>query len=581
MAKIDKNTAAKFTERKLHVEQLRFSNDHNARSGDDPKAWTEGDEDDHAAGGSPMPVLMATIEAVGGLILPLIVVDLKKKDGQGRSLFSVAAGKRRTTALLSLWKAKRLADPMVVCREVEQFDPMMISLIENVARQPMHPADECIAFAKLVDKGQGVEGVAAAFAVDVKHVRRCLALAMLHPELMAAFRARKFGMDVAKAFTCEPDQARQLAAWKKLPAYQKANPHYIRQALTAQDLRAADRMAKFVGVEVYTAAGGELREDVFATDERDNTILVDPGLVESLAAAKLEDKAVALVEQGWSWGEVVQEAHSYEVDRVAAARGLQRVDARGADRTKAGYFVHCDQSGSMQINGPYMPKKEARAHERKKGGAAASEGVAVEAKVPDSLMNSLTAHKSAALQVALLKTPRVALALLAANVVSDFYDRQHLNVRFENQGHRIASLARGYEDTKPSAALAEADASWESRIPEGTEPFAWFLDQPEAVALEAIVWGTARCFSIINGRDGTPEGVGALQQALAFNLADHFKPTVDTYLGQVPMAKIVSDVTEALGAQVAATLAGMKKGVMAVAAEAKLAEAPWVPEAIR
>lgn len=574
------DTKVKFTERKLHIEQLRFSDEHNARTGGEPKAWADGDEDDNLAGGLPMPVLMATIEAVG-LILPLIVVDMKKKDSKGRSLYSVAAGKRRTTALLSLWKGKRLADPMIVCREVEQVDPMLISLIENIARQPMHPADECTAFAKLVDKGQGVESVAAAFAVDVKHVRQRLALAKLHPELLALFRERKFGMDVAKALTGEPDQARQLAAWKKLPAYQKGNPHHIRQALTGEDLRSGDRMARFVGIEEYKTAGGETREDVFATDERENIIWADPGLVETLAAAKLEDKAAALVAQGWAWGEVVENAHSYDVDRVAESRGFQRVDMRGADRTKAGYFVYCDQSGSMQINGPYMPKKEAKAHERKKAGGDASQGVAAEAKVPDSLMHSLTAHKSAALQVALMKNSRVALALLAANVVSDYFNRQHLNVRFENQGHRIASLARGYENTKPSAALAEIDEAWESRIPEGTEPLSWFLEQPEAVSLEAIVWGSARSFSIINGREGTPEGVDALQQALGFNLADHFKPTVETYLSQVPKAKIISDVTEALGAQAAAALGSMKKDELAAVAEAKLADAPWVPEAIR
>lgn len=103
------------------MEQLRFSADHNARMGDDPKGWAEGDEDDSMPGGLPMPVLMATIEAVGGLILPLIVVDMKKRDGQDRPLFSVAAGKRRTTALLSLWRGKRLALALLAANVVSEF----------------------------------------------------------------------------------------------------------------------------------------------------------------------------------------------------------------------------------------------------------------------------------------------------------------------------------------------------------------------------------------------------------------------------------------------------------------------------
>lgn len=275
-------------------------------------------------------------------------------------------------------------------------------------------------------------------------------------------------------------------------------------------------MARFVGVGAYKVAGGELREDVFSTDERCNMILVDPGLVETLAAAKLQDKAASLIGQGWAWSEVVSESHSYEVDRVAASRGFQRVEARGADREKGGYFVYCDQSGSMQINGPYMPKKDAKAHERKMGPGTASEAGAVEARVPDSL----TAHKSAALQVALLKNQRVSLALLAAGVVAEF-DRGPLQVRCDNQGHRIERLARGYEKTKPAEVLAAVDAAWESRIPEGADPFAWFLEQPEAVSIEAIVWKAARAFTIINGREGTPDGVAEIQQALGFNLADY------------------------------------------------------------
>jgi ParB family transcriptional regulator, chromosome partitioning protein len=568
----------KFTERQLHIEQLRFKDEHNARPEDSDESGF--DDEEGLGAGVPMNTLIATIEAVGGLILPLIVVDLRKQE-KGRALYAVAAGGRRLRALQFLWKAKRLSSPLISCREVESFDPLLISLIENMARVPMHPADECVAFGKLVEKGQGVESIAAAFAVDAKHVQRCLALAKLHPDLMAQFRERKFSMDVAKALTCEPDTGKQIAVWKKLQAYQRASAHDVRRALVAQDLRSGDRLVRFVGLAVYEAAGGAVREDLFATNAGEAMILSDPGLVDTLARAKLEDKAAALVTQGWSWAEVLEETHAYEVGREAQSRGLQRVESRGVDRAVAGYFVYCDQSGSMQIDGPYMPKKEAKAAERKKAGAEGGAGAGeVEVKVAESLMTSLTAHKSAALQVALARNARVTLALLAANAVSDF-ERQNLEIRFDSQAHRIESLARGYEQSPSAAVLTELQAAWESRIPEGEDAFAWFLSQPESVSIEAIVWGTARTFTIVNGRHGTPNGVEALQKALAFNLAEHFRPTVATYLGQVPKKQIISDVAEALGAPVASTLEGMKKDELAAAAEAKLSETTWVPAAIR
>jgi ParB family chromosome partitioning protein len=559
----------KFIERQLHIEQLRFKDEHNARPADTVEEHQEAED----------AMLVATIEAVGGVVLPLIVVDLHKQE-KGRDLYAVAAGGRRLRALQFLRKENRLENLMIACREVESFDPLLISLIENMARQRMHPADECVAFGKLVAKGQGAESIAAAFGTDVKHVHRCLALAKLHPQLLNEFRKRTFGMDVAKALTCEPDTTKQLAAWKKLSAYHRDNAHCVRQALIAQDLRSGDRLVRFVGLEAYREAGGELREDLFATDAIDAMILVDPGLVESLARAKLEDKVAALLGQGWAWAEALEQVHNYDVRREAASRGFLRVEVRGTERSTSGYFVYCDQSGNLQIDGPYMAKKEAKALERKKAGVSDSEGVAAEPRISESLMTSLTAHKTAALQCALLKTPRVALALLAANAVSQFYGQGRLRVRFDSQRDRLESLARGFEQTKAAPALSEVDRVWEARIPEDADAFAWFLEQPEAVSIEAVVWATARAFNVIGGRTAA-EDVADLEKALSFNLADYFKPTVENYLGQVSKAQIVGDVTEALGAEAAAPLEGMKKGEMAAAAEAKLAEVAWVPQAIR
>lgn len=581
----NKPVAAKamFTERKLHLDQLRFTEEHNARPEGANEDEAAGEDDEAgASGGMPMSMLIATIEAVGGLILPLIVVDLKKKGKGDLPLYGVVAGARRLRALLTLRKEGRLSELVIPCREVEKVNPMLISLIENTARVPMHAADECVAFGKLIAKGQSLEGIAASFSVDVRHVQRSLALAKLHPKLLDLFRQRKLGAGAAKALTTEPDQARQLAVWNKMPAYNRGNEHVLRRMLTEQDMGSGDRLVRFVGLEAYKAAGGEVREDLFATEKSgDAFILSDPGLVETIAAAKLQDKVEGMLAQGWSWAEAVDAVHSHDVSSIARERGVQRAEARGADRSKGGYFVYCDQSGHMQIDGPYMAKKDAKAQEKARTGGKAGEGEGEgTAKTPDSLMSSLTAHKSAALQCALLGSPRVALALLASNIMADL-DRFHLEVRFDNQSHRIESLARGFEQTKAAQILAEADKVWEGRIPEDVEPLAWFLSQPEAVSLEAIVWGAARSFQIINSREGTPDGVEQLQKALSFSLPAYFKTTADTYLSQIPKAQIIETVVEACGKEAAAPMESLKKGELVIAAEARLSSTEWVPAVIR
>jgi ParB family transcriptional regulator, chromosome partitioning protein len=57
------------------------------------------------------------------------------------------------------------------------------SLAENVIRTNMHPADQFDAFRSLVDKGIGVEEVAARFGVTPTTVRQRLKLAHVAPRL--------------------------------------------------------------------------------------------------------------------------------------------------------------------------------------------------------------------------------------------------------------------------------------------------------------------------------------------------------------------------------------------------------------
>jgi ParB family chromosome partitioning protein len=191
----------------------------------------------------------------------------------------------------------------------------------------------------------------------------------------------------------------------------------------------------------------------------------------------------------------------------------------------------------------------------------------------------LTAHKTAALQSELMKHRRVTLALLAAQAVSEFSHGMPLQIRFESQAHRVENLARGYEQTSSADALAKADAVWDNRIPAEAEPFEWFLSQPESVSLEAIVWATARTFTIIHGR--ACHDTKVLEKAMDFDLTKHFHATVDTYLGQVSKGTIIENVKEACGAQAVVGLDTMKKDALAAAAQGKLATVAWVPELIR
>jgi len=64
-------------------------------------------------------------------------------------------------------------------------------------------------------------------------------------------------------------------------------------------------------------------------------------------------------------------------------------------------------------------------------------------------------------------------------------------------------------------------------------------------------------------------------------VAAGWRPTVETYLGWVPKARILAAVREAVSDEAADRLVSLRKGEMATEAEALLAATGWLPEPLR
>ncbi len=69
----------------------------------------------------------------------------------------------------------------------------------------------------------------------------------------------------------------------------------------------------------------------------------------------------------------------------------------------------------------------------------------------------------------------------------------------------------------------------------------------------------------------------ALAAAVGLDMADWWTPTAGSYLAQVPKARIVEALTEAVSIEKAAPLAKLKKGEAVAAAEALLQGTRWLP----
>jgi ParB family chromosome partitioning protein len=240
----------------------------------------------------------ADVDALAASIRSLGLLQNLSVTRSDSDTFAVVAGGRRLAALKALAKQGALPkDFPVPCHILEDAAALESSLAENVQRVAADAMDEVEAFAALMEQGFDVGAIAQRFGVAHRHVEQRLALASLSPKLKAAYRKGDLALEAARAFCIEPYHARQEAVFKALgkPVTHAAN---VRAHLTHGRMRGTDRLARFVGLDVYEAAGGTLTRDLFLESE---IYVDDPALLSRLAKEKLEVFREDLLAKGWGW----------------------------------------------------------------------------------------------------------------------------------------------------------------------------------------------------------------------------------------------------------------------------------------
>jgi ParB family transcriptional regulator, chromosome partitioning protein len=420
------------------------------------------------SGGTSIPELAASIARVG-LLQNLNVV--LAADGEH---YEVVAGRRRLAALKLLVKRRKLAkDFEVACLLGSDAAARTVSLIENVQREAMHPADQFEAFADLVAEGRPIEDIAADFGVTPLVVQRRLKLANVSPRLLADYRANAVTLEQLMALAITDDHETQEAAFYESPQWQRS-PEALRDHLTHEEIDAnRDGLAKFVGVQVYEQAGGAIRRDLFA-DEQNGIFLTDATLLESLAKERLATVAGQVQAEGWGWVDVAPRAtyadlHQFqrmrsqrrepskaEAKRIAKLEAQQgklqdRLDNENEDMTDeqaqtaqdemdslgnelegiertlvvypprtmatAGAVVSLDHMGGVIVHRGLLREEQAKALREQErdgrgaGGEAEGGGEQQEAKltISERLVKRLSAHRTAALQAEVARHPQVAL----------------------------------------------------------------------------------------------------------------------------------------------------------------------------
>lgn len=572
-----------------------------------------------------------------GVLQNLSVYEDPRSESGAKTCFAVVAGGRRWRALGRLVEQGRITSEYPVpCMIVSYDRAVEISAAENSGRVPMHPADEFDAFKTLIDAGQTIEDVAARFGVTPIVVQRRLKLANVHPQLIALYRDEAITLEHLMAFAVTDEQARQLEVWESLGAHDRS-PTKVRHALTEHEVSLRSPMARFVGLRAYQKAGGVVHRDLFA--EEDEDVALDADLVRNLASAKLKKCADKVRKEGGAWvieclefdyatratykrvktvfrdptdeeqkalddiaaelRQIESEADEMQGDERAAA--LERRQAELEEQEEAlnaklsvpdpqqqalaGAVVTIGEDGKVQVVRNLLRPGDASRFaqaERVQRRTTENGGPRLHSA---ALTRRLTAQRTLALQATLIQRPDVALIALTHRMLLrafPFYGcGRQSPVRVESRPADLSSYASELAGSPAETVLRERSTAIEERLPKNPEElFVWLDQQSQEEVLSLLAFCTAQTVDGIQA-DEAPGTSDELARAAGLDMHAWWTPKKENYLASLPKARILEILREAGLQEAEGSLASLKKGPLAEAAEQRLAGTGWLPMLLR
>lgn len=331
---------------------------------------------------------------------------------------------------------------------------------------------------------------------------------------------------------------------------------------------------------------------------------VERSAEDAAAMAALSDEYDAVVSQhdgAEAWPPEV-EARLAEIEAALAAFGDSHV-YHPEDIASGGLFVILGHDGVARVERGLIrdedrpaPEPEPADEDHEVGGegdepVVDGDEAGADGKAPlsERLVLDLTAQRTMALRDALAGDATVALTaithLLALAAFYAPYERPTcLEIKPTSQD--LGGQAPGIEDTVAGRNVAARHAVWAGRVPREADDLWDFVQQLGAGELMALM---AHCASLtVNAvRTGwdRPTGVfghaDRMAQALSLDMGAYWTPTADTYFGRVAKARIADAVREAVSADAAARIGGLKKPEMAAEAERLIAGTGWLPAVLR
>lgn len=222
--------------------------------------------------------------------------------------------------------------------------------------------------------------------------------------------------------------------------------------------------------------------------------------------------------------------------------------------------------------------------------AVASGSVPVKPKpaLPASLVQELTAQRTAAIGIELTKRPDIALAAIVHALAGQLFytipapSCLQLSMEMPNPGKSIKQP----ESCKPLAAFDEHVTAWAERVPGDEEDlWEWCLEQPQSVLLDLLAVCAAATSDAISRKErsksGSLEHSDALADALKFDMKNWFVVSPENYFMRVSRDQIAGAYREVKGHDVAPSWLKLKKAEFAKRVSDALADTGWLPVPLR
>jgi ParB family chromosome partitioning protein len=559
--------------------------------------------------------------------------------------FAVVGGGQRLKALQLLAKRGDIAPNYPVpCKITEgALDARELSLAENLMRSDMHPADIFEAIRDLVDDDVPLVDIAARFRLSEDYIRQLLTLARVSPVILAAYREGSLTLEQTKAFAVTDDRAAQESLLERFATLQpwQQTARYIRDALTEHEIPASDCRVKCVTLEAYEAAGGRTRKDWF-TEGEDGIFILDRALLARLLTDKLNTAAETVAQEGWKWVQVVVEfdyAHKGQFKRIHASpaplpeelaaeyaaleRELetvrdqwheadddsdepprigeieQRLEAIDAERgddvwtpeqlAMAGAVVTIDDDGEVEVIGGLvrqedMPKRDT-APKKPDAAYTTGENAPLPSGLSAALIESLTAHRSAAIAAELRQRPAVALAVVVHAMASRIF-----RLGATDTALQVMPSPQPLQQVEGSKAFLEIEAAretWEKKLPDTSDGlWKWCLEQPQDVLLDLLAFCASVSINAVQGKSDRADSsrlknADRLAAALNLDMKPWFTPDAENYFSRVSKPQILDALREGRSQPPAPAWEKMKKGELATLAARELAGSGWLPPLLR